>query len=268
MIVGNGINSSIVVYAVEEDVLTNEPCIKQLWQKLAGEDHVKVKGQSSKDKDHHPLQYSDSSRGRSQRDVRLTGKDYNYGDAFYMAEITPAGNVIAIQEREKGGTFVHLYCPEGKLLRVKELEVSKEESNSTTLHTLFISSYQDGCYAIGLQGGVVVLLEAETLEIASSFKVVSYSISKFHISSFSFPFQGYSSRTCTWDGNALVLPSDGGKLSWWSTCGEKLHEFKVGGADYIVRLDWSVSGHALWICGFSNLGYLHINRDANGTWMM
>ena len=76
--------------------------------------------------------------------------------------------------------------------------------------------------------------------------------------------QGYTSRTCAWDGDDLVLPSDSGKLIWWSLSGEKRCEFKVGSADFIVRLDWSVSSHALWMCGFSSLSYLEVKRDDKG----
>ena len=61
-----------------------------------------------------------------------------------------------------------------------------------------------------------------------------------------------------------MLPSDSGKLVWWSPAGEKLCEFTVGSADYIVRLDWSVSSHALWMCGFSTLSYLQVKRNDEG----
>ena len=76
--------------------------------------------------------------------------------------------------------------------------------------------------------------------------------------------QGFSSRTCVWDGSSLVLPADSGKLVWWEAGGEKLGEFRAGSADYIVRLDWSVSGHALWLCGFSVLSYLQVKRKDDG----
>lgn len=76
-----------------------------------------------------------------------------------------------------------------------------------------------------------------------------------------FVIQGTTSRTCVWDGDYLVLPTDSGKLVWWSMAGEKVREFKVGSPDYIVRLDWSVSGHSLWMCGFSTLSLLSVKRD-------
>ncbi len=175
MIVGNGINSCIVVYAVEEGSSSNGPQLKQLWKALAG-----VKGQSSRVNDHHPPSASDEAGGCGQVEgVRFTGKDYNYGDAFYMAEITPAGNVLAVEERREGGTYVHLYSSAGTLLRVRQLGnqgARDGEINLKSLHTLFISSYKDGCCAIGIQGGLVLLIDAESLEVASSIKVVSCSL--------------------------------------------------------------------------------------------
>ena len=57
-----------------------------------------------------------------------------------------------------------------------------------------------------------------------------------------------------------MLPSDSGKLIWWSLSGEKMAEFSVWSGDYIVRADWSVSGAALWVCGFSTLRYVKIER--------
>ena len=61
-----------------------------------------------------------------------------------------------------------------------------------------------------------------------------------------------------------MLPSDSGKLVWWSPAGEKLCEFTVRSADYIVRLDWSVSNHALWMCGFGTLSYLQVKGNDKG----
>ena len=61
-----------------------------------------------------------------------------------------------------------------------------------------------------------------------------------------------------------MLPSDSGKLVWWSQSGDRLASFAVGSCDYVVRLDWSVSGHALWMCGFSTMTYFDVKRQRNG----
>lgn len=77
-------------------------------------------------------------------------------------------------------------------------------------------------------------------------------------------YQGYSCRTCVWDGDSLVLPSDSGKLVWWSQTGNKLASFAVGTSDYVVRLEWSVLGRALWMCGFSTMICLEVKRSNEG----
>ncbi len=79
-----------------------------------------------------------------------------------------------------------------------------------------------------------------------------------------FSHQGYTCRTCVWDGDSLVLPSDSGKLVWWSVTGDKLASFAVGTSDYVVRLEWSVSGRALWMCGFSTMTCLEAKRSDKG----
>ena len=38
----------------------------------------------------------------------------------------------------------------------------------------------------------------------------------------------------------------------------------MGPPDYIVRLDWSISGNALWKCGFSTLTYVEVMRSDDG----
>ena len=80
-----------------------------------------------------------------------------------------------------------------------------------------------------------------------------------------FAMQGYGSRSCVWDGESLILPSNSGKLLWWSVSGEKLFEVSAGSPDYIVRLAWSASGTALWMCGFSTLSYVEVEKDSTGT---
>ena len=73
------------------------------------------------------------------------------------------------------------------------------------------------------------------------------------------------SRTCVWDGESLVLPSDSGSLIWWSVSGIQLFETQAGPADFTVCLQWSVSGGGLWRCGFSTLSYLDVVRDDTGA---
>lgn len=53
-------------------------------------------------------------------------------------------------------------------------------------------------------------------------------------------------------------------MAWWSREGEKVLEFESCMQDYIVRMDWSVSGEGLWMCGFSCLCYLAVERNEAG----
>ena len=77
--------------------------------------------------------------------------------------------------------------------------------------------------------------------------------------------QGYTSRSCEWDGEHLVLPSDSGKLVWWTLSGERLFEAAVDVHGYVVHLQWSLSGKTLWMCGFSRLSYVEVHRNFDGN---
>ena len=61
-----------------------------------------------------------------------------------------------------------------------------------------------------------------------------------------------------------MVPCDAGKLTWWNRNGEKVAEFSSEMHDYIVHIDWSISGRGLWICGFSCLAYLTVERNDAG----
>ena len=62
-----------------------------------------------------------------------------------------------------------------------------------------------------------------------------------------------------------MLPSDSGKLVWWSTSGERLFEAAVDIPGYVVHMQWSLSGRAVWMCGFSRLSYVEIDRNSDGS---
>ena len=61
-----------------------------------------------------------------------------------------------------------------------------------------------------------------------------------------------------------MVPSDSGKVVWWSQAGEKMVELESCLQDYIVSMDWSVSGNGFWMCGFSCLAYFTVERDEKG----
>lgn len=61
-----------------------------------------------------------------------------------------------------------------------------------------------------------------------------------------------------------MVPSDSGSVMWWSREGLKVSEFRSVIDDYIVHMEWSVSRNALWVCGFSNLLFLVVERNEAG----
>ncbi len=60
------------------------------------------------------------------------------------------------------------------------------------------------------------------------------------------------------------MASDSGKISRWSVNGEKEAEFSSGMEDYVAHMTWSVSGNGLWLCGFSYLAFLAVERNDAG----
>ena len=59
----------------------------------------------------------------------------------------------------------------GKLLKTAELTV---DGSSKKLDTLLISTYREGSYALGVQGGRVLYIDAESLAVTRVLNVVSY----------------------------------------------------------------------------------------------
>jgi hypothetical protein len=53
-------------------------------------------------------------------------------------------------------------------------------------------------------------------------------------------------------------------VAWWGQDGGRRAQFESFMQDYVVRMDWSVSGEGLWICGFSCLLYLAVKRNEAG----
>lgn len=69
-----------------------------------------------------------------------------------------------------------------------------------------------------------------------------------------------------WDGGLLLFPTDTGKLVWWSTSGEKVAEVKVLEQDYYVRLAWDEPQRTLFVCGFTTLNHVTLQREtSSGT---
>lgn len=153
LVVGNGFKSSVVMYSVQlED---SKPVLKQLWQVKATEE-VKDQG-------------SEVRVQRSEDSEPATTKRKSEG-VFYMAEITPSGNTVAVKETGEGSTVVQLFSVEGKLLRSTELRL---DSSDKKLNAVLMSTYSNGCYAVCVQGGHVFFIAADTLDVINIIETVS-----------------------------------------------------------------------------------------------
>lgn len=179
LVVGNGHNSSVVVY---ELVYSNQdesvPQLREAWRVRAGQSP-----------EHHDGNTREENGGKAQAaqkplapssvvNSKDSGLEYQYGDAFYMAEINPSGNVFAVEERPHKSTLARLYSPSGGLLKTSELNVPTSTSppaadaGGLVVQTLLISTYKGGLYALVVQGGYVLFVDAEQLSITNSFKAV------------------------------------------------------------------------------------------------
>ena len=131
------------------------------------------------------------------KDTSTIALEYQYGDAFYMAEINPSGNVFAVEERPGKSTLARLYSPGGELLNTSELRApttiaaaAADDAKESTkagdgddgagngdkkmgVQTLLISTYRAGCYALVIQGGYALFVDAEKLTITNCFKLVN-----------------------------------------------------------------------------------------------
>ena len=207
LIVGNGYNSSVVVYdIVRTGQDKSTPRLREAWRVTAGQPFDSPDQHAG----HHVSGVKDKSCGGVQNTQEASpsttattgskdsGLEYQYGEAFYMAEINPSGNVFAVEERPQRSTLTRLYSPSGELIRTGQLSVPNKDLTATksatsasgsqeegggggeggesgqvaAVQTLLISTYKDGSYALVVQGGYVLFVDAEQLTITSSFKAV------------------------------------------------------------------------------------------------
>ena len=94
------------------------------------------------------------------------GKNYHYADAFTMAEVNPSMNVFAVEETKDGQVYAHLFSAMGEHLKCVE---TSEKS------VVLLSTYSSGleAYTMVVQGGCVLTLSAEGLDVKHRFKAVS-----------------------------------------------------------------------------------------------
>ena len=157
------------MYALECDGCS-QPTLRQVWQVKASIRPAEDKVQSARLKEGPAQVASLDAKAEHPSAMPQSALEYNYGNTFQMAEITPDGNTLAVEERQGLTTLLKLFSPEGALLRSRELLV---EGLKPDLPTLVISGHSGGVYAIGVQGGFVVLVNTESLETERVIKTVS-----------------------------------------------------------------------------------------------
>lgn len=117
----------------------------------------------------------DSCIREEQIGVELRGnKNYPYVVAYIMAEFNPTGHLLAVMEIPYKTAIVQLVSVEGEIVRTLDLMMAMEERECERrpVQTLFISTFHNGVYAIGVEGGKVALVDAEALGIKKTFNVV------------------------------------------------------------------------------------------------
>lgn len=97
-------------------------------------------------------------------------KAYKYGDIFNACEVTESGNCIVMEEGDDRNGIIHLYSGTGSLLKSQEI-FAKSAQKESDLQV--ISDVKDGLFVLCLLGGLILVMNSETLEIITSFEVVS-----------------------------------------------------------------------------------------------
>ena len=170
---GNGFSSSVVMYTVNSTA-DGEHSLEVLWQVEAGStgteiDSVEHADQEGKTKhtDEKPKD-SNVTIMEQQRDpsCQRDGKNYHYADVFTMAEVNPSMNVFAVEETKDGQVYAHLFSAMGEHLKCVQ---TGEKS------VVLLSTYSSGleAYTMVVQGGCVLTLSAEGLDVKHRFKAVS-----------------------------------------------------------------------------------------------
>lgn len=160
------------MYAIESDGCS-QSTLRQMWQVKASPQAPEDKMQSTHSEEATVQTTSHSAETEHHLTMPQSALEYNYGNAFQMAEITPDENTLAVEERQGLTTLLKLFSPEGALLRNRELLV---DGLKPDVSTLVISGHSGRVYAIGVQGGHVVLVNAKSLETENVIKTVSRSV--------------------------------------------------------------------------------------------
>ena len=191
LIIGNGKNSSALLYSlqesrgeeVEERRREGEgkgiKSLQLLWITQASITKTRESTTESHDSKSHDQtdkspDQTDKSPDQTNKSPDHTGRDYMYNDAFYMGEINPSNNIFVIEERQDACTLMHLLdAVSGSPLKTTPLH---SLTGSREVHTLMMSSLHRGRYVVMVEGGYVVVVTGEELEVVNIFNVVSYCI--------------------------------------------------------------------------------------------
>lgn len=163
VIVGNGFGSSVAAYIVTS-AKSDHLIMELLWQVKA----VNVTGQRTgleigeSDAESSPgvSNVSSSSQANS-----TASSNYHLSNAFTMAEVNPSLNILAVQEDKDGNVSVHLLSAEGKPLN----SVDTGERSAMLLSSC---NSKLNVYGLVVQGGYVLIFDADSLNVKSKFKVV------------------------------------------------------------------------------------------------
>lgn len=140
---------------------SGEPMMELLWQMGISDCDDSEMQTAGKGRSDGNVEKSQAS----QIDNR-SGKGYHYADVFTMAEVNPSWNVFAVKEKMDGEVSIHLLSAKGELLQSACIG---EKS------VVLLSTYNSmlGVYSMVVQGGHVIIFDAESLEVKNKFKAVS-----------------------------------------------------------------------------------------------
>jgi WD40 repeat protein len=239
-IVGNGFDSRIAVYHLAHVPESDKIELRLLWEDRAGVVSAKHWEESGSEPGSPPLSgRSDDTSVHS----RSRFEDTPLLPAFETCEFLPSGGVVVTEDCPNGKcNLLHLYSSDGRHEKLFELI---PDQSGKRLSVILITSCHNNIFVVGLQGGHIMLFDDTDLKLVGKFCI------------------GVTPRTCVWDEDLLLFPSDSGKLLWWSPqSGECVKEVKILEQDYFVRIDWDTPGESLFVCGFTTLNHVSLKKES------
>ena len=168
------------------------------------------------------------------------GKPVDNYKSYYGSMFSEEKKIIAIFNKQNSPCEVHLFNIDGKFLQ-KQL-ISPLGDSRTSM--MCMSECRNGKFAIGMERGIFVFVQSNSLEILSVFQS-----------------QG-SAQVCIWDNDMLVtIAYQSGVIQWWSGSAEVIKEIKVGNMESVVHLNWSMPGKELWIGCITSLNYVSVEPN-------